>query len=140
MSACGANGQPSSSPDTTTVTTPSFTDGGSELDPQTARKKGVLYSSPDLATVGAHQGVFGQPIIPYELRASDSDSRCEKLTFSATGLPAGLEVTGLSNCTATVSGTLLARPGRYTVTYQVTDEYGASDVSVAIFIVKRGHQ
>ncbi len=96
--------------------------------------------APDLATVGTHQSIHGRPIIPYKLRATDSDGRCEKLKFSATGLPAGLEVTNLNNCTATVSGTFLAKPGRYVVTYQVTDERGASDSSVAIFVVKRGHQ
>ena len=137
--ACGAKDQPSSQLDSQ-VTTPLPTDTASELDPQTARKKGVMYGYPDMATVGTHQSIHGRPIIPYKLLATDSDGRCEKLTFSATGLPAGLEVTNLNNCTATVSGTLLAKPGRYVVTYQVTEEHGASDSSVAIFVVKRGHQ
>lgn len=136
-SACGAKDQPSSQLDGP-ITTPLPTDGASELDPQTAWEKGVMYGSPDMATVRAHQSIQDRPIIPYKLRATDSDGRCEKLTFFATGLPAGLEVTNLNNCTATVSGTLLAKPGRYVVSYQVTDERGASDHSVAIFVVKRG--
>jgi hypothetical protein len=95
-------------------------------------------AGPDLATVRPGEGTSGQPVAPYRLVATDTDSPCPALRFSAAGLPEGLVLAAGPDCTATVSGTLRAPPGRYPVTYQVVDESGGSDTSVAVFVVRSG--
>jgi hypothetical protein len=137
---CGGGGDLGSAapPPTTSLaaTSTSPATSGPELDAETARNRGLGSIGPDLATVAALDGVSGQPVTPYDLTATDSDSPCPSLRFSADGLPDGLLVTAAGDCTARVSGTLRAAAGRYVVTYRVTDDTGASDVSVATFDVR----
>ncbi len=108
-----------------------------ELDLQTAETKGLLSSPPDIGTVGGHSGQYSDPITPYAISATDTDSPCSDVSFSATGLPSGLVVTDNGDCTATVSGTLSAAAGSYTVVYTATDETGASDSTTSSFDVTR---
>lgn len=108
---------------------------GPELDAETARRLNLGSLGPDMATVAAAEGVAGQPVTPFNLTATDTDSPCPALRFSADGLPDGLAVIAAGDCTARVSGTIRAAVGSYVVTYRVTDDTGASDVSVAVFEV-----
>ena len=105
---------------------------GVELDAETARNRNLGSIGPDLATVAPAEAVSGQPIRPIVLTATDSDSPCPSLRFTAEGLPDGLEVTDHGDCSATVSGTVRGAPDRYVVTYRVTDDTGASDVSIGV--------
>ena len=108
-----------------------------ELDRQTAETRGLLSSPPDIGAVAAQAGQYSDPITPYTLSATDTDSPCGDVSFSATGLPSGLAVTDNADCTATVSGTLTAAAGSYTVTYTATDETGAADSTTSSFEVTR---
>jgi hypothetical protein len=108
-----------------------------ELDLQTSLDQRLLTPPPDLAPVGPKSGVYSDPITAFTLTASDSDSSCADLTFSATGLPAGLAVTNNGDCTATVSGTIGSAAGTYPVIYKVTDEAGNSDSEVSAITVAR---
>ena len=105
-----------------------------ELDAQTAQDQRLLTPPPDLAPVGPKSGVYSDPITAFTLTASDRDSSCADLTFSATGLPAGLAVTNNGDCTATVSGTIGSAAGTYPVIYKVTDEAGNSDSEVSAIL------
>lgn len=120
-----------------TSTSPSPTPSGPELDQRTAQEQHLATAGPDLATVPAGAGVSGRPITAFDLTASDSDTPCSRLQFSAEGLPERLAVTNDGDCTATVSGTIRAPEGGYVVTYRVADDSGASDVSVSVFTVRR---
>jgi hypothetical protein len=107
---------------------------GPELDAETARTRGLASLGPDLATVASTEaGVGGSVVV--DLAASDPDSPCPTLRFDADGLPEGLTVTSPGDCTARVLGTVRAPAGRYVVTYRVTDDTGAADVSVALIEV-----
>jgi hypothetical protein len=106
-----------------------------ELDLHTAQTEGLLSAPPDLAAVADHSGQYSDPITPYTLTATDGDSGCADVSFSATDLPSGLVVTDNDDCTATVSGTVTAAAGTYTVTYTATDETGASDSTTSSFDV-----
>jgi hypothetical protein len=109
---------------------------GAELDAETAHNRNLATIGPDLAPVPASEAMSGQPIKPVVLTATDSDSPCASLRFSAEGLPEGLGVTGNGDCSATVSGTVQGAPGRYVVTYRVVDGTGGSDLSVAVIEVR----
>ncbi|HEV8653339.1 MAG TPA: hypothetical protein VG276_29075 [Actinomycetes bacterium] len=106
-----------------------------ELDLQTAQDQHLLTPPPDLALVAPQSARAGDPIRRYVLRATDSDSACADLRFSAVGLPVGLAVANNGDCTATVGGKLAARAGRYAVTYTVIDESGNSDSTTSVFTV-----
>ncbi|MEA2932012.1 MAG: hypothetical protein QOI56_797 [Actinomycetota bacterium] len=108
-----------------------------ELDRQTAETRGLLTTPPDIGPVATHSGQYSDPITPYTLSATDSDSACSDVTFSAIGLPSGLVVTSNGDCTGIVSGTLAAAAGSYAVTYTATDETGASDSTPSSFQVTR---
>jgi hypothetical protein len=56
--------------------------------------------------------------------ASDPDA-VDTLSFSASGLPAGLSLVDNGNRTATVSGQPIAPPGDYNVTFSVSDGHNA---------------
>jgi hypothetical protein len=108
-----------------------------ELDEHTAETRGLLSAAPEIAPVPAASGQYSDPITPYTISATDTDSPCAGLTFSASGLPAGLVVSDNGNCTATVSGAPTTGAGTYTVTYVVADDGGASDTTVSSFQVTR---
>jgi len=122
-------------------TTSSFQDGEhpdvppAELDVQTARDTNVLTPAPVLEAVTAQTVVYQEPAPPYTLRASDTDSGCGDLTFTATGLPSGLSLTNNQDCTATVSGTATGAVGEHPVTYRVTDEAGNEDSEISAYAV-----
>lgn len=138
VTACGDRDDAQSDPEgaAPTSTPPQVASTGPELDQQTAQDRHLSSVGPDLATVPRRAGIAGQSIDPFELSAIDADSPCSALRFAAEGLPDGLTVTSEGDCTATVSGTISGRERRYVVTYRVTDEAGASDVSVGVFIVQ----
>ena len=140
--ACGGSGREAGSTapplavaSTSSATVPSSIKPGPELDAETARRLNLGSIGPDLATVPAVEGATGQPVTPFDLTATDSDSPCSALQFSADGLPDGLEVITDGDCTAHVSGTIRGA-GSYLFTHRVTDDTGASDVSVATFEVR----
>jgi len=82
---------------------------------------GVVNSSPVL-TVPGPQSVDFHDFLTFNVSATDADAG-DTLTFSATGLPAGLTLTDNGNRTATVSGTVTAQPGLYTATITVDDHH-----------------
>ena len=108
-----------------------------ELDQQTAEDKGLLTTPPDIGAVAPQSGQYSDPIMPYSLSATDTDSSCSDVSFSASGLPSGLSVATNGDCTGTVSGTLTAAAGTFTVTYTAADETGASDSTTSSFEVTR---
>ena len=106
-----------------------------ELDLQEAIDNGLLSSPPNLAPI-ADQSARYSDAVTYSLSATDSDSDCGDLSFSATGLPDGLSLTDNGDCTATVSGVVSAEVGSYPVTYTVTDASGPSDSATGSFTVR----
>jgi hypothetical protein len=106
-----------------------------ELDVQTARDTHVLTPAPVLDPAAPQTAVYGEPAAPYTLRATDADSSCAQLTFTANGLPAGLSVANNGDCTATVSGTPTGPVGTHSVTYRVTDEEGNVDSEISTYQV-----
>ena len=106
-----------------------------ELDLQQALDNGLLSSPPDLAPI-ADQSARYSDIVTYTISATDADSDCGDLSFSATGLPGGLSLTDNGDCTATVSGVISAEFGSYPVTYTVTDASGTSDSATGTFTVR----
>ncbi len=135
-SAAPRTGLTSTSTSTSTTPVPTAVTPGPELDAETARRLHLGSIGPDLATVAAAEGHTGQPVTPFDLTATDTDTPCAALRFSADDLPEGLEVVSNADCTARVSGTVRAGAGSYVVTYRVTDDTGASDVSVSVFEVR----
>jgi FtsP/CotA-like multicopper oxidase with cupredoxin domain len=58
--------------------------------------------------------------LSFTISATDPDA-VDHITLGASGLPAGLKFADNGNGTGTVSGTVLAKPGVYTVTFTATD-------------------
>lgn len=108
-----------------------------ELDEHTAETQGLLSSPPDIGAVPVRSGQYSDPITPYTISATDGDSPCAEVSFSASGLPAGLTVTDNGDCTATVSGVLAGAAGSYVVTYTATDATAAADSITSSFEVTR---
>ncbi len=134
----GASGGQATRPDarsTSSTSRPPTASTPVELDLQTAEDQHLLTPPPDLGPVAAQSGRAGDSIRRYVLRATDNDSACADLRFSAVGLPAGLVVTNNGDCTATVGGRLVARAGRYAVTYMVTDEAENLDSAISVLTV-----
>ncbi|GAA2134025.1 Ig-like domain-containing protein [Nocardioides bigeumensis] len=74
--------------------------------------------APQVGTLGDVSAVYSDAIAPVAVTATDADSA--SLTYSATGLPAGLSIAPTA-AGATISGEVTADPGRYTVTVRVCD-------------------
>jgi len=91
----------------------------STFDMYTAAVRIVVNSSPVL-TVPGPQTVDFHDSLTFGVSATDADAG-DTLSFSASGLPAGLSLTDNGNRTATVSGTVTDTPGLYTATITVTD-------------------
>ena len=106
-----------------------------ELDLQEALDNRLFSSPPNLAPI-ADQSARYSDAVTYTLSATDADSDCGDLSFSATGLPDGLSLTDNGDCTATVSGVISAEVGSYPVTYTVTDALGPSDSATGTFTVR----
>jgi hypothetical protein len=108
-----------------------------ELDLQRALDFHLLGAVPNLSPVANQSGVYSDPVTPYALQATDTDSSCSQLTFSAAGLPVGLAVGNNNDCSATISGAITSAAGGYGVTYKVTDELGNQDSEFALVTVGR---
>jgi hypothetical protein len=106
-----------------------------ELDFQEAIDNRLLSSPPILAPIQDQSARYSDTVT-YTISATDADSDCADLSFSATGLPSGLSLTDNGDCTATVSGVISAEFGSYPVTYTVTDASGPSDSATGTFTVR----
>ena len=95
-----------------------------------------LLSSPPILAPIQDQSARYSDTVTYTISATDADSDCADLSFSATGLPSGLSLTDNGDCTATVSGIISAEFGSYPVTYTVTDASGPSDSATGTFTVR----
>jgi hypothetical protein len=71
--------------------------------------------------------------ISVPVTATDADSKV--LTAAASGLPAGLSLTGTSGAWA-LSGTTTAKPGDYPVSVTVTDDMGVVTTAAVKITVK----
>ena len=79
----------------------------------------------DVPVVGAIadvNAVYSDAIAPFTVSASDGDSAPAAISFSASGLPAGLTLTGAGNGTAGIAGRVTATPGSYPVTVRACDQ------------------
>jgi FtsP/CotA-like multicopper oxidase with cupredoxin domain len=75
--------------------------------------------APALRLPGTKSVPSGTPLT-FGISATDPDAG-DLITFTARGLPAGLRLVDHGNRTATVSGTVTARKGKYSVTFAATD-------------------
>ena len=80
---------------------------------------------PIITTPGAQTSTAGTPISNLAISASDADGN--PLTYSASGLPAGL---GINSANGLISGTPTA-PGSYTVTVTVSDGFVGGTASAS---------
>ena len=83
--------------------------------------------APTVSPIGAAAAVYSDAIAPITVTASDPDSGTN-LTWSQTGLPAGLTLAG-SGGSATISGTVTAAPASYPVTVKACDSSNACGTS-----------
>jgi hypothetical protein len=93
----------------------------------------VVNAAPVLDPLPDPQSVDYHDPLSFNVSATDADAG-DTLSFSATGLPAGLVLTDNGNRTATVHGIDTAVPGDYTVTISVDDHHHASPVSATMTI------
>jgi FtsP/CotA-like multicopper oxidase with cupredoxin domain len=70
------------------------------------------------------QTINAGSLASFDVSATDPDA-VDTLSFSASGLPAGLSLVDNGNRTATVSGQPIAPPGDYNVTFSVSDGHNA---------------
>src|SRR4029077_3309406 len=96
---------------------------------------GLFFSPPVLTVPGSQSVDFNDPL-SFSVSATDADAG-DMLTFSATGLPAGLTLTDNGDRTATVSGTDSAHPGLYTATITVNDVHTRSVSKIVDILVTR---
>jgi hypothetical protein len=80
----------------------------------------IVVNTPPVLTVPGPQTVDFHDSLTFNVSAMDADAG-DTLSFTATGLPAGLSLTDHGNRTATVSGTVTDTPGLFTATITVTD-------------------
>ena len=84
---------------------------------------------PVLTNPGAQSGTAGVAIVPLQLQASDGNN--DPLTFSATGLPAGLSISAGGLITGTPSAA-----GTASVTATVSDGRGGSDTEPFSWVIQ----
>ncbi len=89
-----------------------FGRGAYEVTPET--------NSPPVLTVPGPQTVDYHDYLTFQVSAIDADAG-DPLSFSSSGLPAGLTLTDYGNGTAIVSGLVEAVPAIYTATISVSD-------------------
>jgi hypothetical protein len=107
-----------------------------ELDPVTAEELHVATAGPVIADVEPHAAIRLRPSVPFTITASDLDSPCAEIKFTAEDLPAGIALANNDDCTATVSGTPTGPVGTSTATYHVTDAAGNHDARTAPYQVR----
>ena len=106
-----------------------FDDSTGTAQPQITRAAvtTVVNAAPTLGTL-PDPSVDYHDALSFNVSATDADAG-DTLSFSATGLPAGLTLTDNGDRTATISGTDTAVPGNYPVTISVDDHHHASATS-----------
>ena len=77
---------------------------------------------PVVAAIADVSAVYSDVIAPFAVSATDEDSAPAAISFSASGLPAGLTLTGAGNGTAGIAGKVTATPGSYPVTVRACDQ------------------
>jgi hypothetical protein len=92
----------------------------------------VVNSPPVLAPL-SDKSVDYHDALTIAVSATDADAG-DTLSFSATGLPAGLALTDNGDRTATISGTDIAVPADYTVVVSVDDHHQVSPTSATFTI------
>src|SRR4051794_21802355 len=90
---------------------------------------------PTLSVPGA-QTINAGSFASLGVSATDPDA-VDTLSFSATGLPAGLSLVDNGNRTATISGQPIAPPGDYTATVAVSDGHNAPVTSTIKFTIAK---
>jgi hypothetical protein len=96
----------------------------------------IVVNTPPVLAVPGPQTVDFHDSLTFNVSAMDADAS-DTLSFTATGLPAGLSLTDHGNRTATVSGTVTATPGLFTATITVTDHINpAVSKTVAITVTR----
>ena len=94
---------------------------------------------PALQVPGAQSGSYGDGL-SFNVSASDPEAG-DRLTLSAETLPDGLTFTDHGNGTGTVSGTLQAAAGTYTISMAVSDGHNAQVTrSVALTVARAAAQ
>jgi FtsP/CotA-like multicopper oxidase with cupredoxin domain len=91
---------------------------------------------PTLVLPGSKTGTFGRTL-KFGIKATDPDA-VDFLKFGASGLPAGLKLKDNHNRTATVSGRLEARPGKYAALISVSDGHNPTVSRTLRITVKPG--
>jgi hypothetical protein len=92
----------------------------------------VVNTQPTLSVPGAQSQDYHDSLT-FGISATDPDSG-DTVSFSASGLPAGLILTDNGDRTATVSGTITAPPGVYTATFSADDHHHLTVVTDTVQI------
>jgi uncharacterized repeat protein (TIGR01451 family) len=117
----------------TNTATFDFDDSTGAAQPQITRTATTtVVNAPPVLTVPGAQAQDYHDALTFGVSATDADAG-DTLTFSASGLPAGLTLTDNGDRTATVSGTITAAPSVYTATIAVTDSHNTA-VSATVTI------
>ncbi len=80
---------------------------------------------------------YSDSITSFSVSASDVEDPASALTFTVTGLPAGLSLVDNGNGTATVSGRVLVPAGTYNPAFQVSDRLGGSTSAKGAIVVTK---
>ena len=92
-------------------------------------------TAPTVGTTTANQtNNDGDTVTPVNAAAAFSDSNGDPLTYSATGLPAGLTISSAGMITGTVAKN--ATPGTYSVVVTGTDDKGAATTETFSWVIK----
>jgi len=92
----------------------------------------VSNTQPTLSVPGAQSQNYHDSLT-FGISATDPDSG-DTVSLSASGLPAGLNLTDNGDRTGTVSGTITASPGVYTATFSADDHHHLSVVTDTVQI------
>ncbi len=112
------------------ISTASVTIKVYRIAPPTGNKPPVLNDPSD-------QSVQYSDLLSFIVSATDPNNPGSELTFSASGLPAGLTITDNLDGTASVSGIITTAPGSYNTSITVTDPNGLSDTKSVLITVEK---